>query len=126
MENIKDILKKHGFSFELINNDKPIYTAKEGADYFKINIGQTAATLIIYTDMGFYALVVSGERGRVNFKEIKRILNCKNVRLATKDEVKAVTGFLIGCVPLLGISLPYIIDNKFFQFSYIYMEEQEI
>ncbi|CAH2214880.1 aminoacyl-tRNA deacylase [Tepidibacter aestuarii] len=120
MENIKNLLKEHGFAFELINNDKPIYTAKEGADYFKINIGQTAATLIIYTDIGFYALVVSGERGGVNFKEVKHILNCKDVRLATKDEVKEVTGFSIGRIPLFGISLPYIIDTKFFRFSYIY------
>lgn len=60
MKNIKDILKGNGFSFELIHNDKPIYTAKEGADYFKIDIAQIAPTLIIYTNKGFYVIVISG------------------------------------------------------------------
>lgn len=120
MENIKDILKKNGFFFEVLHNDKPIQTAKEGADYFKIDIGQTAATLILYTDIGFYTLVVSGARGRVNFKEIKHILQCKNVRLATKEETKIVTGLLVGNIPLFGIRLPYIVDKKLLEFPFIY------
>ncbi|WP_010240524.1 YbaK/EbsC family protein [Clostridium arbusti] len=120
MENIKDILKKSDFSFELIHNDIPIYTAKEGADYFKINIGQIAPTLIIYTDIGFHVLVVSGERGHVNFKEVKHVLNCKNVRMATKDEVKLITGFSVGNVPMFGIILPYIVDKRLLKFSFVY------
>ena len=120
VENIEYILKKSGFLFELIHNDKPIYTAKEGADYFKIDIAQIAPTLIIYTAVGFYVLVISGERGHVNFKEIKRLLNCKNVRLATKDEVKLITGFLVGNVPMFGIPLPYIVDNRLLEFPFVY------
>ncbi|BAH08285.1 YbaK/EbsC family protein [Clostridium kluyveri] len=120
MKNIKDILKGNGFSFELIHNDKPIYTAKEGADYFKIDIAQIAPTLIIYTNKGFYVIVISGGRGHVNFKEIKCLLNCKNVRLATKEEVKLITGFSVGNVPMFGISLPYIIDKRLLKVSFVY------
>ncbi len=71
-----------------------------------------APTLIIYTAKGFYVLVISGERGHVNFKEIKCLLNCKNVKLTTKDEVKLITGFSVGNVPILEIPLPYIIDKR--------------
>ncbi len=49
MENTENILKNSGFSFQVIYNNKPIHTAKEGTDYFKIDIAQIAATLIIYT-----------------------------------------------------------------------------
>lgn len=118
--NLQDILTKSGFVFELIHNDIPIRTAKEGADYFNIDIAQIAPTLIIYTGRGFYALVVSGDRGHVDFKEIKHLLNCSNVRLATKDEVKLVTGYSIGNVPMLGIPLPYIVDKKLLKFSFVY------
>lgn len=120
MENIKDILEKNNFSFEIIYNDIPICTAKEGADYFKINIAQIAPTLIIYTDIGFHVLVVSGERSHVNFKEVKHLLNCKNVRMATKDEVKSITGFSVGNVPMFGILLPYIVDKRLLKFSFVY------
>lgn len=120
MENIKDILEKNNFFYELIHNDIPIHTVKEGADYFKIHMGQIAPTLIIYTDAGFHVLVVSGERGSVNFKEVKKILNCKNVRMATKEEVKSVTGFSVGNVPMFGIALPYIVDKKIIKLSFVY------
>lgn len=120
MENIKEILEKNNFSFELIHNDIPIFTAKEGADYFKINIAQIAPTLIMYTDKGFHVLVISGEREHVNFKDVKRLLNCKNVRMATKDEVKLKTGFSVGNVPMFGIPLPYIVDKKLLKFSFVY------
>ncbi len=65
-------------------------------------------------------LIVSGERGHVNFKEIKHLLNCKNVRLATKDEVKLTTGFSVGNVPMFGIKLPYIIDKKLLENPFVY------
>lgn len=120
MENIIDSLKKHDIPFELIHNDIPIYTAKEGADYFNIDIAQIAPTLIIYTDDGFYVLVISGERDHVDFKEIKHLLSCKNVRLATKEEVKSTTGFSVGNVPMLGIPLPYIVDKRLLRFSFVY------
>jgi len=120
MKNIKEILEKNNFSFELIHNDIPIHTAKEGADYFKIDIAQISPTLIIYTDAGFHVLVVSGERGHVNFKEVKQLLKCKNVRMATKDEVKDLTGFPVGNVPMLGIPLPYILDKRLLEFSFVY------
>ena len=126
MEIIENILTEHGFSFELIYNDKPTHTAKEGADCFNISIEQTAPTLIIYSSIGFYVLVVSGGRGRVDFKEIKHILNCKNVRLATLDEVKTVTGFCVGSIPLFGIPLPYIVDKKLLEFSFIYGGSRDI
>jgi prolyl-tRNA editing enzyme YbaK/EbsC (Cys-tRNA(Pro) deacylase) len=120
VDNIEDIFKKHDIPFELIHNDKPIYTVKEGADYFKIDIAQIAPTLIIYTAVGFYVLVISGERGHVDFRGIKELLNCKNVRLATKEEVKLTTGFSVGNVPMLGIPLPYIVDKRLLDFSFIY------
>ncbi|WP_041710830.1 aminoacyl-tRNA deacylase [Clostridium pasteurianum] len=119
MENIKDILEKNNFSFELIHNDIPIHTAKEGADYFKIDIAQIAPTLIIYTNVGFYVLIISGGRGHVDFKEVKHLLNCKNVRMATKDEVKLITGFSVGNVPMFGIPLPYIVDKRLLKFSFV-------
>jgi hypothetical protein len=31
-------------------------------------------------------LIISGEGDYVKFREIKQVLQCKNVRLATKDE----------------------------------------
>ncbi|SHI94915.1 Aminoacyl-tRNA editing domain-containing protein [Clostridium cavendishii DSM 21758] len=120
METIRNILIKSGYLFEFIYNEKPIYIAQDGVDYFKIDINQTAATLILYTEKGFYALVTSGGGSRVDFRVIKKELNCKNIRLATKEEVKEVTNFSVGTVPLFNLSLPYIVDKRLIEFPFIY------
>jgi len=120
MENIEDILKKSKFPYGMIRNGQPILTAKEGADYYGISIGQMAPALILYTAVGYHVLVISGDRGHVDFKNIKHLLNCKNVRMATKEEVKSTTGFTVGNVPMLGIGLPYIIDKRLLAYDFVY------
>jgi Cys-tRNA(Pro)/Cys-tRNA(Cys) deacylase len=47
-------------------------------------------------------------------------MNCKNVRLATKDEVKLITGFSVGNVPMFGIPLLYIVDKRLIKFPFVY------
>lgn len=120
MQNLEDILKNSGFSYELIHDSKPILTAKDGADHYKIGIGQMAPALVLYTPAGFYVLVISGDRERVDFKEIKLLLNCKNVRLATREEITLSTGFTVGSVPMFGIKLPYIVDNRLLKYPFVY------
>lgn len=120
MENIDNILKKSKFTYEMIRNEKPILTAKEGADYYNIGIGQMAPALILYTAVGYYVLVISGDRGHVDFKLIKHMLKCKNVRMATREEVKSITGYTVGNVPMLGIGLPYIIDKRLLAYDFVY------
>ena len=57
MESLQDLFKEKNVPFELINHKVPIHTAQEGAAYFGISIGQTAPTLILKTDKGFFALI---------------------------------------------------------------------
>lgn len=46
MKNTKDALKKNGFLFELVNNDKPIHTAKEDGDYTPVTIIRNGIILL--------------------------------------------------------------------------------
>lgn len=119
MENFKNILKKSTYSYELVYQEVLLRSAQEGADYFNIDIGQTAPTLIIKTDIGFFVLIVSGRQGRINFKEIAEILNCQKIKLANPKEVGNM-GYKIGNVPLVGIPLPHILDKNLFDYSFVY------
>ncbi|AFM01659.1 MULTISPECIES: aminoacyl-tRNA deacylase [Desulfitobacterium] len=120
MENLQALLKETNVPFELINHDIEIRTAQEGAAYFKINVGQTAPTLILKTDKGFFALIMSGDRAHVDLDEVARILGCKKVKLAGAREVEKVTGCTVGSVSMVGHNLPCIIDKRLFQYSNIY------
>ena len=119
MEYLNSILDKSKYQYELLHHNTLLKSAQEGANYFNIDIGQTAPTLIIETDIGFFALIVSGSRGQVNFNEVAQILNCKTVKLANPKEVRNM-GYKIGNVPLVGIPLPHILDSNLFNYSFVY------
>lgn len=120
LDNLKNFLQKNNATFELINHKKPIYSSQDGVDYFGINIAQTAPIIIIKTEKSFFALIVSGERGRVDFKSVAHILGYKQVRLATKKEVKEITGFHPGSIPLVGHNLPCIFDSRLLLHGFVY------
>jgi len=116
---IEEALKKQGFAFEVIRNEKMIYTAQEGAEYFQIDLAQIAPTLILYTSKGFYSAILSGVN-RLDFKAIKNVLHCHNVRMATESEIAQVTGFSVGNIPMFGLNIPCFVDAKLLEYDFIY------
>lgn len=117
---LKVLLEENNVPFELIYHDVTIHTAEEGSRFFGISVGQTAPTLIIKTDKGFFALILSGDRGHVDFDEVARILGCDKVKLAGAREVEKVTGYRVGSIPMVGHNLPCVIDKRLFRYSNIY------
>ncbi|EGW36220.1 YbaK/EbsC family protein [Desulfosporosinus sp. OT] len=120
MEKLQVRFQEKNVPFELINHKVPIHTAQEGATYFGITIGQTAPTLILKTDMGFFALIVSGDRGHVNLDEVASLLGCNKVKLAGAREVEKITGCSVGSISMVGHDLPCVVDKRLFQYSFIY------
>jgi prolyl-tRNA editing enzyme YbaK/EbsC (Cys-tRNA(Pro) deacylase) len=119
LEGIRSLLQENNIQYEFIQHDVHISTAQDGARYFGIDIGQTAPTLILSTDKGYYAVIISGNRN-VDYDNIANLLGCKKVKLASSKEVKDTTGYSIGSIPLIGLNLPYILDKQLFQNEFIY------
>ncbi len=120
MDRVKDILEKSNCDYEFIFHEKQIYSATEGAEYFGIDAGQTAPTLIIKTEKGYFAIIFSGGRNRIDFELIAKIIGVSRVKLANKDKVREITGFAPGDTPLVGLSLPIIFDKKLLQYPFVY------
>jgi len=120
LDNLKKMLLEKGVEFELIVHDQPVYSAREGSAFLGIEIGQTAPVLILETEKGYFAVIVSGERGRVDFKKIAQALGCGQAKLAKKEDVERVTGFAAGNLPLAGLALPCIVDRRLYRYPFIY------
>lgn len=114
------ILQHSQYSYEFIYHTDPIRSVQDGVKHFGIDPGQTAPTLIVKTEKGFVAMTIAGSRGRVNFEEVAKLIGCNKVKLASRTEVKSITGFDIGNIPLVGISLSFIIDQRLFEYPLIY------
>ncbi|MNT09456.1 Cys-tRNA(Pro)/Cys-tRNA(Cys) deacylase YbaK [compost metagenome] len=120
MSELELILKENMIDFEIINHDFSIHSAQEGADYFGIEIGQTAPTLVMKSEKEYFAIIISGDYGRIDLEKLKAILKCDELKLAKPKEVELITGYTIGTVPLIGHGLPTIIDRQLYRYSYIY------
>ncbi|MGD8189675.1 aminoacyl-tRNA deacylase [Brevibacillus ginsengisoli] len=119
MEHLITMLQEKHVQFEFIHHEKQIRTAQEGADYFGIDIGQTAPTLVLKSEKGYYAIILSGSRGRIHLEEVAQILGCGQLKMATPEEVEQVTGYTVGSVSLV-LSLPCIVDRRLYRFPFIY------
>lgn len=120
MDQLIAILIRKQVNYEIIEHSEQINTAQEGAAFFGIHIGQTASTLILKTDKGYYSLIISGDHGRVDLESMRELLQVQEIKLAKPKEVEQVTGCKIGSVSLINPNLPTIIDKELYKFSYIY------
>lgn len=119
MDKLKTILQEKRVQYEIIHHEKQIRTAQEGAEYFGIEIGQTAPTLVLKSEKGYFAMIVSGNRGHVNLEEMSGLLGCDQLKMATPKEVQQITGYTVGNVSLV-LSLPCIIDRGLLQYPFVY------
>jgi len=117
IKELKILLEQNNGRYELIYHEKPIRTVEEGRKYFDINT--IAPVFILKTDKGFFAFISAGKRGAIDFNVLKESLNCMEVKLAGRKEVKEVTGYEPGNVPLLGHGLPCIFDNMLLENEFI-------
>ncbi|MED1793411.1 aminoacyl-tRNA deacylase [Brevibacillus nitrificans] len=120
MTALLSLLKNKNVSFDILEHPQPIRSAQDGADYFGIAIGQTAPTLVLQTDNGYVAAILSGDRGRLDFQTVAALLGCKEVKLAPPKKVEEITGFRIGTVPLVGLCLPCLFDRGLFRYPSVY------
>lgn len=115
---LTDTLAKQNADFEIIEHDKPIKSKKDALGYF--NLEETVPTLIVQTEAGYYALIISGERDKVDLEQIKQILKAEKIAFADKKELINRFNLQPGGVPLIGHGLPCLIDNAIFKYNYVY------
>lgn len=111
-------LKENKIDAEIIKHDQPIRSKNDVAGIFSIE--QTAPTLILDTDNGYMALIISGERDKIDFKQLKKTLNFEKLQLADQLQLAENLNITARQVPLLGHNLPCILDGKLFQFQFVY------
>ncbi|MEK5059355.1 aminoacyl-tRNA deacylase [Paenibacillus shunpengii] len=120
MDKLISLLKNQHVDYEVVEHNIPINTAQQGANYFGIDIGQTAPTLIFKTDKGYYALIISGDYGRIDLIALQEKFQLQEIKFAKPNEVEQVTGSKIGSVSLINPDIPTFMDRELFRFNYVY------
>jgi Cys-tRNA(Pro)/Cys-tRNA(Cys) deacylase len=120
MDTVQNFLANSDDDYEFIFHEKQIYSAAEGADFFGIEPGQTAPTLIVKADQGYFSIIFSGSRSHIDFELIAKLLHVSQVKLVNKGKVRQITGFNPGDTPMVGLGLPTVFDKKLLQYPFVY------
>ena len=115
---LEQFLSAKAVDFEILYHEKPIKSRYDAVKYFRLE--DMAPTLILNTEIGMYALIVSGGREKTDLEMIRKLLNCNKLGLADKNEVFKKLGMKTGEIAMVGHGLPCILDSRLFNSEYIF------
>lgn len=118
LQELTAYLKQAGASFELIKQKSPIVSTEDARQYYDIK--KAAPTFILESDMGLIACTISANHGKMDFKDMKEKFGFSKLKMADKKEIKKVTGYEIGTIPLVGHNLECIFDDLLLKYDFIY------
>ena len=101
--------------------DSSARTALEAATSLGCEVGAIVKSLLFKTENKFNLCLVSGNK-KASLNKIKKILNIKDVSMASAEDVKKITGYTIGGVSPIGHlnKVDILIDNSLERFSSLY------
>ena len=96
-------------------------TAFNVANSLKCEIGAIVKSLLFKTESNFILCLVSGDK-RCSLNRLKKIINIKDIAMASREEVKTQTGYTIGGVSPIGYikKIEILIDNSLERFINLY------
>lgn len=111
-EMIRSFLDENNIQYELFEHE-PVFTSEQAANIRGFSTHQGAKALLTKADGEFTMFVLPGDM-KLDTKKAKQLLNVKDIRFATPEEVVEVMGCEIGaCYPFGNlIDVPMYVDQK--------------
>lgn len=108
---VEEILQKAGVEYRLIELVDRAISVEDVVAYSKeeIDPDEICKTILVKSKESFYALFLRGP-DKIEFKKLKKIIG--KARIASRMEVKKITGVDPGAVCPLLVSVPVIVDRK--------------
>ena len=111
-------LENIGADYALIAQDKPIRSTMDVGGYYPVE--KSAPTFVLQTENGLIGAIVSIQNGRLDFEKLKTQFGFAKLKMADRKKIAAQTSFEAGAVPLVGLDLPILFDNKLLAHDYVY------
>tara|TARA_B100000965_G_scaffold345081_1_gene315653 strand:- start:471 stop:953 length:483 start_codon:yes stop_codon:yes gene_type:complete len=121
VKRVRKFIKKFDSKLEVIVLDTTARTAKEAANSLKCEVGAIVKSLLFKAENIFLICLVAGDK-RCSLNKLKKILQKKDVSMASAEEVKKNTGFSIGGVAPVAhlFNLKVIVDKSLNRFPNIF------
>ena len=121
VKRVEQVLKAFDPKLTVIVLKTSARTAIEAASSLGCEVGAIVKSLLFKTKNTFTLCLVAGDK-KTSLNKIKKILNIKDVSMASPDDVKSITGFSIGGVSPIGHlnKSDIYIDNSLKRFTTLY------
>jgi len=121
VKRVEKSLKKFNQDLNVIILDNTARTANDAAKSLKCDLGAIVKSLLFKTESSFILCLLAGDK-RCSLNKLKKLINKKDVAMASPDEVKNQTGFTIGGVSPVGHlnTIKILIDNSLERFKDLY------
>ncbi len=112
-EKIKELLDEAKVSYEVIEHE-PVHTSADAARVRGTDLSNGAKALVMHGDRSPLLVVIPADK-KASFKKLKSHLGIKDLRMASPEEVEALTTLKVGSIPPVGkaINLPSYFDRSF-------------
>ncbi len=119
LNQLRQFLDQARADYEILSHPGTVPTAEDGVKRGIGGLAEMAPTLILETEKGYIAAIISGET-RLSYKKIKKTMGLKNISLARPDAVLRETGSPVGSVSLVNQNLPTIVDTRVKDFRAVF------
>ena len=117
----EEFIKKFNPNFKVLLLNSTARTAKDASKSLNCELGAIIKSLVFKAEKNFIVCLVSGDK-KCSLNKLKKILEKKDVAMASAEEVKNNTGFSIGGVaPVAHLKkLNILIDKSLNRFENVY------
>ena len=114
-------LKEFDEKLSVISLTESARTAKEAASSLGCEVGAIVKSLLFKTNEDFILGLVTGDK-KASLNKLKKLLNSKDVSMASAEEVKKITGYTIGGVSPVGLlnKVDVLIDDSLERFESLF------
>ena len=118
---VQRLLEKFDKNLKIITLSTSARTALEAASSLGCEVGAIVKSLLFKTENSFILCLVSGDK-KASLSKIKKLLNKKDLSMASAHDVKDITGYTIGGVsPVAHLNkIDILIDNSLSRFINLY------
>ncbi len=117
---LQQYIDENGLSAKIISLNTSTKTVEESLKALKCKPEEIIKSIIVVTDTSeFYLVLLQGNR-KIKTKKLKRLLNVKDIKLASPEQVEKVTGYKVGDVPPISVELPIILDELGLEVTQVY------
>ena len=92
VKRVQEFIKKFNPKLEVLVLDSTARTAKDAANSLKCEVGAIVKSLLFEAENNFLICLIAGDR-RCSLNKLKKILQKKDVSMASAEDVKKNTGF---------------------------------